>query len=370
MSLPGGDFDFPAALDANLPSPELATPSRSSLEGILAADHLTAADFHRLLSPAAETLLESLARRSRELTLRHFGRAIQLYTPLYLANHCVNGCLYCGYGARRRIVRTRLEADDLRREAETIAATGLRHILALTGESARHTPPEYLGQCVEILRGYFPSVAIEVYPLETEAYRQLRSQGVDSLTIYQEVYDRDIYARMHPFGPKRDYDFRLAAPASGCQAGLRAVNIGALLGLHDPRKEFFLAGLHARHLQRLHPGVEISISLPRLRPVPGGFPPPAPASDRMLAQFVAAFRLFMPRAGITLSTREGASLRDGLVKMGVTRMSAGSVTSVGGHTQPREPGQFEIDDSRSVAEIHAMLKRAGLQPVFKDWERV
>jgi 2-iminoacetate synthase len=349
-------------------SPATAAPSPARLQKLLVQEYLTPAEFHLLLSPAAESLLEPLAQRARELTLRHFGRTMQLYTPLYLANHCINGCTYCGYRSAQPIERHQLSFDELRREAAVIAATGLRHILVLTGESPRQTTVEYIGECVKILRDYFTSVAIEVYPMQTAEYRHLAEQGADSLTIYQETYDRDRYAELHPYGPKRDYDFRLGAPERGCQAGLRAVNIGALLGLSDPRQDFFRTGLHAHWLQANHPGVEISISLPRIRPVPGGFQPTEIVTDRMLAQFITAFRLFMPRAGITLSTRERAAIRDGMVHLGVTRMSAGSTTAVGGHTGQTKTGQFEIDDTRSVAEIAAMLYQANLHPVFKDWQ--
>ncbi|MFA5205929.1 MAG: 2-iminoacetate synthase ThiH [Lentisphaeria bacterium] len=360
---------FQEVLEAAPPWPETESPSRSRLERILGQDRLSTEDFRLLLSPAAEALLEPLARRARELTVRHFGRTMQLFTPLYLANHCINGCRYCGYHAGGTVERHQLSHDELRREAAAIAATGLRHILVLTGEAPKQTPLEYIGGCVAALREWFSSIAVEIYPLTTDGYRYLAGQGADSLTLYQEAYDRDCYARMHPFGPKRDFDFRLEAPERGCQAGLRAVNIGALLGLHDARREFFLTGLHAQYLQEKYPGVEIAISPPRIRPVPGGFQPPVEVTDRMLVQFVTAFRLFMPRAGITLSSRERAEIRDGLAPLCVTRMSAGSNTAVGGRTRPGQTGQFEIDDARSVPEMCESLCRAGRQPVFKDWQR-
>ncbi len=360
--------EFRDLLAAYPGSPADASPSPAQLEKLLAQEHLTPAEFRLLLAPAAETLLEPLAQRARELTLRHFGRTMQLYTPLYLANHCVNGCTYCGYRSAQSIERHQLSFDELRQEAAVISATGLRHILVLTGESPRQTTLEYIGGCVKILRDYFSSVAIEIYPLQTTEYQYLAAQGADSLTLYQETYDRERYAELHPYGPKRDYDFRLGAPERGCQAGLRAVNIGALLGLSDPRQDFFCTALHAHYLQAKYPGVEISVSLPRLRPVPGCFQPTAVVTDLMLAHFITAFRLFMPRAGITLSTRERAALRDGMMHLGVTRMSAGSTTAVGGHTGQTKTGQFEIDDTRSVAEITAKLYQSGLQPVFKDWQ--
>ena len=359
---------FAGILDANVGVPDTEMPSPFQLQRLLAKEHLTPAEFRQLLSPAAEALLEPMARRAQELTVRHFGRTIQLYTPLYLANHCVNGCTYCGYRASQPMTRAQLNHAQLRCEAAAIAATGLRQVLVLTGESPRQTTVQYIGECVQILRDYFSSIAIEVYPLTTADYQYLAAQGADSLTIYQETYDRERYAELHPYGPKRDYAFRLDAPERGCQAGLRAVNIGALLGLGDARQDFWHTGLHAHYLQTQYPGCEIAVSLPRIRPVPGGFQPAVEVTDRMLAQFIIALRLFMPRVGISLSTREPATVRNGLVQLGVTRLSAGSSTAVGGHTGHTTTGQFEIADTRSVAAISAMLYQAGLQPVFKDWQ--
>jgi len=228
---------------------------------------------------------------------------------------------------------------------------------------------EYMAECVQVLKRTFTSISIEVYPLAVEEYAALAAVGVDGMTLYQEVYDQDIYAELHPKGPKRDYHFRLDAPERACRAGLRAVNIGALLGLADWRKEAFFSGLHADYLQRAFPDVEISVSPPRMRPHVGGFPPKVIVSDRNLVQYILAFRLFMPRGGITVSTRENAALRDHLVRLGVTKMSAGVSTAVGGRaTGQEEPGQFEISDERGVAEMATMLYGQGYQPVFKDWQ--
>lgn len=340
---------------------------RQDVEKVLARDRLSERDFLILLSGAAEEYLEEMAVKARALTWRHFGRAILLYTPLYLANYCENRCLYCSFQAANKIRRRKLTPEEAEAEGRQIAATGLRHLLLLTGESRRHTPVSYLRECVALLSKYFASIGIEVYPLTREEYSLLIESGVDSMTVYQEVYDPDIYRELHPKGPKRDYRFRLETPERACQAGMWSVNIGPLLGLGPWPEEVFWAGLHAAYLQERYPDVEISISLPRLQPFIGNFVCRYPVSDLRLVQALLALRLYQPRLGITISTRERAELRDNLVGLGVTKMSAGSSTRVGGRLQQDSDEQFALADHRSVEEIRQMLYRKGYQPVFKDW---
>lgn len=338
---------------------------------VLGKDKLTARDFMLLLSPAAGQYLESMARKAQRLTHQHFGRVIFLYAPLYLANYCVNRCAYCGFNAENSIRRKKLTPEEVEEEARSISAQGIRHILLLTGESRKHSPVSYIKECVEAVKKYFTSIAIEVYPLETEEYRDLVESGVDGLTIYQEVYDEKIYAEVHLGGPKRDYLFRLNAPERGCRAGMRSVGIGALLGLGDWRKEAFFTGLHAAYLQDNYLDTEISVSLPRLRPHPGSFTPKYEVDDRSLVQIMLAYRLFLPRVGITISTRERAELRNNLIGLGVTRMSAGSSTEVGGYTgREKSEAQFEVSDDRSVEDFSRMIYSKGYQPVFKDWQYI
>ncbi|MDO8567589.1 MAG: 2-iminoacetate synthase ThiH [Dehalococcoidales bacterium] len=321
-----------------------------------------------LLSPQADSRLEEMAQAASRLTLRHFGRTILLYTPLYLANHCVNYCVYCGFNAANDIPRRKLTLPEVELEARAIAGTGLQHLLILTGESRQHSPVSYIKDCVEILRKYFASISIEIYPLSTEEYAELVSAGVDGLTIYQEVYDRQIYSRLHPRGPKRDYRFRLEAPERAGQAGVRTINIGALLGLNDWRKEVFRLGLHAAYLQKTFPEIEVSVSFPRMRPQYGNYRAEFPVYDRDLVHAILALRLFLPRAGITISTRESAALRDNLIRLGVTRMSAGSSTVIGGHTDAFDGvGQFETADKRSVEEMRQAIASLGYKPILKDW---
>lgn len=327
-------------------------------------------DYLALLSPAAEKQLEEMARQAHRLTVRHFGRTILLYTPMYLSNYCVNKCVYCGFRSGNELERKKLTPAEVEAEAALIAAAGLKHILILTGESRKESPVTYIKECVQVLKKYFTAISIEIYPLKEEEYAELAEAGVDGLTMYQEVYDEEIYAEMHPAGPKRDYRFRLEAPERACRAGIRSVNVGALLGLEDWRKEAFFTGLHAEYLQNKFPDVEISISPPRMRPHLGGFPPRVTVTDRNLVQYVVAFRLFMPRGGITVSTRERPELRDHLVRLGVTRMSAGSCTAVGGRTAGDSTGQFEISDERDVAAMADMIYSQGYQPLYKDWQYI
>jgi 2-iminoacetate synthase len=334
----------------------------------LGSERLGEDHFLALVSPAADRHLEAMARRARDLTLRRFGRTVSLFTPLYVSNHCANHCRYCGFAAPNDIPRSRLTLDEVRAEGEAIAATGLRQLLLLTGESPARAGVEYLEECVRTLRPLFPSMAVEVFPMSTQDYARLAQAGVDGLPVFQETYDPALYADLHPAGPKRDYAWRLDTPMRGAEAGLRVVNIGALLGLAGWRREIFATGLHAAWLMRRYPGVDVAVSLPRMRPHAGAFQPARPVSDRELVQAMTALRIFLPRLSITISTRETPDFRDNILPLGVTRMSAGVSTAVGGHATRAETGQFEISDPRSVAEVCAMLRSRGYQPVFKDWE--
>jgi len=329
------------------------------------------ADFAILLSPVAANFIEQMAQKANRLTVQHFGRTMHLFTPLYLANHCANHCVYCGFNCKNDIPRSRLTMAQLEEEAAAIAATGLKHLLILTGEAPARAGVDYLVECMGVLRRYFPSVSIEVFAMDEEDYARLVEAGVDGLTIYQETYDEPLYAKLHPKGPKKDFFYRLDAPERGCKAGMRVVNIGALLGLGDWRKDALMTGLHANYLMGLYPDVDFAVSLPRMRPHAGGWEPSTIATDRDMVQIMLALRLFMPRLGVTVSTRESAQFREHILPLGVTKMSAGVSTAVGGHTQDNDQvGQFEISDDRSVEEMCSMLRARGYQPVFKDWEPI
>jgi len=346
------------------------TPAR--VEAALASDHLLENDFLALLSPAASVYLEQMAKKAHSLTEQYFGRTIQLFIPLYISNFCANECVYCGFHRGNDIRRKKLSLAEIETEARAIAATGMRHLLLLTGEAPAVTPMEYLEDAVRLLKRYFASVAIEIFPLETEDYRRLRLAGVDGLTLYQEVYDEKRYGLVHKAGRKTDFRYRLDAPERGARGGLRMVNIGPLLGLGEVRSEVFFCGLHAKYLQDTFLQTEIGLSLPRMNPAEGNYQPDYAADDRTYVQFLTSLRCFLPRAGITVSTRESAAFRDNLLRLGVTRFSAGSCTGVGGYVEQEETGtpQFQITDERSVAEVVQSVRAAGYQPVYKDWDAI
>ena len=327
--------------------------------------------FLALLSPAAEKFLEPMAQRAHALTLQHFGRTIQLYTPMYLSNFCENECAYCGFNAKNRMPRKTLTLEEVEKEAVFIASTGIEHLLILTGDSRAKSPPAYIKACLEILKKHFSSISAEIYALKDEEYADLVRAGIDGLTLYQETYDEVVYDRVHKSGPKKDFRFRLDAPERAARNGMRGVNVGALLGLSDWRREVFFMGLHAQYLQDRYGEVEVGASLPRLRPHAGEFQDMTEVSDKNTTQILMALRLFLPHLGIALSTRESARLREDLLPLGITRMSAGSTTSVGGHTlgspEGEDNAQFRISDPRDVEEFKAMLVSKGYQPVMKDW---
>jgi len=340
------------------------------IKKVIAKNRLDITDFLILLSPQAQEYLEKIAQKAHALTVQHFGKTLLLYTPMYLANYCVNQCVYCGFNNVNKIRRKQLDFAEVQKEAEIIATTGLKHILLLTGENRVKSSPDYLKKSIEIVKKYFTSVSLEVYPLSLSEYKEMQQAGVDGLTLYQETYDRDIYDQLHLKGPKKDYLNRLNAPERGCQAGLRSVNIGALLGLAPWRKEAFYTGLHAYYLQNKYLETEISLSLPRICPHEGGFQSQFLVNDRDLVQTMLAFRLFLPRAGLAISTRESAQLRDNLMPLGITKISAASSTAVGGHSQGEEEAQFVISDPRDVEEMVLSIKKAGYQPVFQDWQSI
>jgi 2-iminoacetate synthase len=342
-----------------------ATVTSAQVERALGKGRLDELDYLALLSPAASTsqYIEAMARRARDITRTQFGNVIFLFTPLYVSNVCDNVCPYCSFARQHAISRRHLSIEEVRHEALRIAGTGLRHILMLTGESRAGASIEYLKECVGVLRELFSSIAIEVYPLDEAEYAELVACGVDGLTIYQETYDRDIYADLHSGGPKEDFEYRLSAPERACRAGIRSVTLGPLLGLAPPVREAFLAGLHARCILDEFPSVEISGSFPRLRPLAGEFQPPFCVDDRAFVQYLTALRIFIPNAGITVSTRESARFRDSILSLGPTKMSAGVSTSVGRNSE----SQFEIDDRRSVNEMQNDLLARGFQPVMVDW---
>lgn len=326
------------------------------------------ADFAALLSPAAAERLEDLAALAHDITVRRFGRTIRLFAPLYLSNECVSVCTYCGFSADNRITRRTLSPDEVREEARALLRRGFRHVLLVSGEHARIVSKDYLVECVRALAAEVPSISIEVQVWDTATYRRLVEAGCEGLVVYQEAYDRATYEAVHLKGKKRNYDWRLAAPDRGAAAGMRRLAIGALLGLNpDWRSEALALAAHAQALTRRWWRVDVSVALPRLRPAAGDYEPATPVSDGDFVQLLCALRIMFPDLGISLSTREAPSLRDALLRLGVTQMSAGSHTEPGGYAAPSdaEP-QFEISDSRSPAEVASVLRGAGYEPVWMD----
>lgn len=337
----------------------------------LASDIRTPKDFGALLSPAAAPFLEEMAQLAQQETRKHFGNSVYMFTPIYISNYCENYCIYCGFNCRNKIQRAKLTYEEIEKEMEAIAATGLEEILILVGESRKKSDIEYLGEACKIARRYFKMVGLEVYPMNSDEYAYLHECGADYVTVFQETYDSDKYETLHLGGHKRVFPYRVNAQERALMGGMRGVGFGALLGLADFRKDAFATGIHAWLLQRKYPQAEIAFSCPRLRPIINNDKiNPKDVHEAQLLQVITAYRLFMPFAGITISTRESARFRDNIVTIAATKISAGVSTGVGSHVEELEDKgdeQFEIDDSRGVAEIHQMLLERGMQPVMNDY---
>ena len=334
---------------------------------------MTFQQIKNILNDVRPESVEELAQEAALLTHRQFGRAISLYGPLYLSNFCSSHCTYCGFHSQNKIQRMKLEPSQYRKEMQFIHAQGIRNILMLTGESHKHTPIPYLKEAAKIASEYFQGIALEVHPMETAEYKELFAAGVDGIAVYQETYDRSRYAQVHLSGYKKDYDFRYATPQRAAEAGMRQISLGILLGLSDPAQDVFALYQHLRELEKSFPGVEYSVSFPRLRTVKTETLASCDVDDVLFVKIIALTRLLFPRVGINLSTREEPKLRDHLLEIGITRMSAGSNTSVGGYTlleEKEQDPQFDIKDERSVDEIIKLLKAKNFDPVFTDWRQI
>ena len=371
------------------------TADRFAVQQTIGKSKLSLADFALLISPAAGDSLEPMGQRAQALTQRRFGKVVRLFAPLYLSNECINNCRYCGFSRDNPILRVTLTVDEVMREARALATEGFRNLLLVAGEHPKFVSPDYLKDCVTALHPDWPSISLELGPMETNDYRSLAAAGADGLVVYQETYDRAVYAEMHTAGPKRNFDWRLETPERGYAAGFRRLGISALYGLADWRREALSVAAHADYLLRNCWKASLTISLARLRPCAGEFQPLTHMSDRDLTQLVCAFRLMFPDAGLVLSTREPSRLRDGLIPLGITLMSAGSHTEPGGYTGAGKehvhqtvrgriveltPGssewaparnateQFKIADERSPQEVAELIRRIGYEPVWKDWD--
>jgi 2-iminoacetate synthase len=380
-------------LDVSFLLKRARTAQSSAVCESLDRDHVTLADFACLISPAATELLEPLCHRSQALTRKRFGKVIRLFAPLYLSNECVNICKYCGFSRDNPILRVTLSVDEVQREAAALRRDGFRSLLLVAGEHPKFVSPKYLTDCIAALHPDFPGISLEVGPMEVEDYLPMVSAGAEGLVVYQETYDRTAYAEVHTAGPKRDFDWRLETPERAYAAGFRRLGIGALFGLADWRYEAISVAAHALYLLRHCWKAQLTVSLPRLRPCAGEFTPLTTISDAELVQLVCALRLLLPDAGLVLSTREAPRLRDGLIPIGITLMSAGSHTEPGGytgagsdHVHRTERGrtipvsgasewastsataQFEISDDRSPDAVANVIRSLGYEPVWKDWD--
>lgn len=321
-----------------------------------------------LLSPAGTARLEDIATAARAVTLRRFGRTVRLFAPLYVSNACLSTCTYCGFAKNLLVTRRTLSVDDVETEARVLTERGFRHLLLVAGEHRVEVSADYLVAVIERLRPFVPSLTIETQTWSDDTYARLVAAGLEGVVHYQETYDRDRYAEVHAAGWKRDFDRRLTSTERAAEAGVRRLGIGALLGLAvDWRADVLAVAAHADFLLRNYWRTEVTVALPRIKPSASGFQPLVPVTDPEFVQALAALRLFVPDAGIVLSTRESAPLRDGLVTIAVTSMSAGSSTEPGGYSTPGEAQeQFSISDERSPAQVAQMLEAAGLEPVWKD----
>ncbi len=343
------------------------------VENAINAVNRTPEDFAALLSPAALPYLEQMAQAAKIEKEKHFGNSICFFTPIYIANYCENYCIYCGFNCHNKIKRAKLNYEEIEEEMQAIAKTGLQEILILTGESKKMSSVEYIGEACKIARKYFKVIGLEVYPMNSDEYAYLHKCGADYVTVFQETYNSDKYETLHLSGHKRIYPYRLNAQERALKGGMRGVGFAALLGLDDFRKDAFATGMHAYLLQRKYPHAEIAFSCPRLRPIINNDRiNPKDVHEAQLLQVVTAYRLFMPFASITVSTRECARVRDNLMNIAATKISAGVSTGIGSHSDDIEDSdkgdeQFEISDGRNVKEVYNDLVKIGLQPVMSDY---
>jgi len=317
--------------------------------------------------------VEDLAQKAKALTQQYFGRTIALYSPLYLSNYCSSHCTYCGFNNHNKIKRFKLTESEMHQEMQCVANYGIENILLLTGESYQSTPLDYLQKAVDVAKQYFSSICLEAHPLEETQYITLFQKGVDGLTLYQETYDRARYSQVHLSGQKADYDYRLDTLNRAARAGMRNLSLGILLGLGPLAEDLCALYKHLKKMENNFPGVEYSLSFPRLKPIKGKLLEESLVDDITFIKIICLSRILFPRVGINLSTRETYHLRDHAIELGVTRISAGSNTSVGGYSlspKEKQDPQFDIEDSRSVEKIVALLKERNLDPVLTDWRRI
>lgn len=365
------DSDIPDRVIAEMNGYDPSIYTENDVRRALEHDEKTVDDFKALLSPAALPLLEEIAEAARAETKKHFGNSVNMFTPLYISNYCENYCIYCGFNCHNKIHRAKLNAEEIEHEMQAIAKTGLQEILILTGESKKMSDVKYIGEACKIARKYFKVVGLEVYPMNSDEYRYVHECGADYVTVFQETYNSDKYETLHLAGHKRIFPYRVNTQERALMGGMRGVGFAALLGLSDFRKDAFATGMHAYLIQRKYPHAEIAFSCPRLRPIINNDKiNPKDVHEPQLLQVICAYRLFMPFASITISTRECQRFRDNVVDIAATKISAGVDVGIGGHDGEREKKgdeQFEISDSRNVDEVYKALTDKDLQPVMSDY---
>lgn len=369
--------DVCANVMAQMNSYEYSKYTAADVKAALEHDTCSIEDFKALLSPAAEPFLEQMAQRARLETSKHFGNTVYLFTPLYIANYCENYCVYCGFNCYNHIKRMKLSMEQIEKEMKVIADSGMEEILILTGESRGQSNVEYIGEACKLARKYFRMVGLEIYPVNTDEYKYLHECGADYVTVFQETYDTDKYEQLHLLGHKRVWPYRFDAQERALRGGMRGVAFSALLGLSDFRKDALASALHVYYLQRKYPHAEMSLSCPRLRPIINNDKiNPLDVHEKQLCQVLCAYRIFLPFVGITVSSRESAEFRNGIVKIAATKVSAGVSTGIGDHESKytgketddvQGDEQFEIDDNRSLDKMYQDMAQEGLQPVLNDY---
>ncbi len=339
------------------------------VERALSKEHLDLEDFKALISPVAANYLPAMAEKSRQRTLQRFGKTMQMYVPLYLSNECQNICTYCGFSMNNKILRKTLTDEEIIREAKAIKAMGFDHVLLVTGEANQTVGVPYLKHAIEILRPYFAQISIEVQPLDEDEYKTVVDAGAYAVLVYQETYHQEEYKTHHPKGKKSNFNYRIDTPDRACKAGVDKLGLGILIGLEDWRVDSFFTALHLNYLEKQYWQTKYSLSFPRLRPSAGNPDPKVIMNDKELVQLICAYRLFDQELELSISTRETETFRNNIIKLGITSISAGSKTNPGGYVVEKESlEQFEISDERTPADIAEMLKDAGYEPVWKDWE--
>ncbi|KAA5540329.1 2-iminoacetate synthase ThiH [Adhaeribacter rhizoryzae] len=343
----------------------------ADVERALAAPKRTLEDFKALISPAATAYLEHMAQLSQQLTQKRFGKTMQLYVPLYLSNECQNICTYCGFSLDNKVRRKTLSGVEIMQEVAAIKAMGYDHVLLVTGEANQTVHVEYFKKVLELIRPHFSHISMEVQPLEVADYEALIPYGLNTVLVYQETYHQEDYRQHHPKGKKSNFYYRLDTPDRLGEAGIHKIGLGVLIGLEDWRTDSFFTALHLNYLEKTYWQTRYSLSFPRLRPFSGGLEPKVEMTDKELVQLICAYRLFYEEVELSISTRESEKFRNNIIRLGITAMSAGSKTNPGGYVvEPESLEQFEISDERSPAEITAMLKAQGYEPVWKDWDRM